>query len=161
MRVNFLPAAASLWVAILTMGCSDKPPECAAQQALTVVQTVMVDGFVEVVTQMYSDPHNVHEPADVAKVRSEIPVYAKGVKVNVTSIVQNGYDTGARKFSCSGKLTITTPAGATFSRDTNYSIQASADGKSAFIVKVSQPAPVIDALEQEFTKSRSQFRLRS
>jgi hypothetical protein len=161
MRVNLLPVVASLWVAILIVGCSDKPPECAAQQALTVVETVMVDGFVEVATKMYSDPHNVHEPTDVAKVRSEIPVYAKGVKVSVTSIVQNGYDAGARKFNCSAKLTITTPAGQTFSRDTNYAIQATAEGKNAFVVQVSEPAPFIDALEQDFTRSRSQFRLRS
>lgn len=160
MRANLLLTVVSIGIATLLTGCSDKPPECATQEALKGVETTMVNGFVEVVTQMYSDPSNVHEPADVAKVASEIPVFAKSVKVNVTSVVQNGYDQGARKFNCSGKLTITTPAGQSLSRDTNYAIQATADGKNAFVVQVSEPTPFIYALEQEFTRSKSQFRLR-
>lgn len=144
-------SGAMLALALLA-GCGSKPPDCPSPEALSVAQSVMADGFTSAAIKAYSDPTNVFEPADIAKQRTEIISYAKALKVSIGSVVQNGYDADARKFTCSGKLAVSTPTGETFSRDTDYSIQATADGKGTFVLQVGQPAPFVSSLLQDFAQ---------
>jgi hypothetical protein len=143
--------SAMLAMALLA-GCGSKPPDCPSPEALSVAQSAMADGFTSATSEVYSDPANVFEPADIAKVRSEIASYAKALKVSIGNVVQNGYDANARRFTCSGKLAIATPTGKNFSRDTDYSIQATADGKGTFVLQVAQPTPFISSLQQDFAQ---------
>ncbi len=142
----------AMFTAVLLAGCSSKPPACPSPEALSVVRSVMADSFANTATEAYSDPANVFEPADIAKVRSEIASYAKALKVSIENVVQNGYDANARKFTCSGKLAIATPTGKNFSRDTDYNVQATADGKNTFVVQVAQPTPFVNSLRQDFAE---------
>ncbi|MGJ7610665.1 MULTISPECIES: hypothetical protein [unclassified Variovorax] len=134
----------------LLVGCSSKPPDCASQQAASVARTILSDEFIKAATQAFSDPLEAIEPADVARMKSEIERYGQALKVDIHDVVQNGYDGDAHKFSCSGKLTITAPTSSTFARGTDYSIQSTADGKDTFVVKVAGVDPFVDSLEHDF-----------
>jgi hypothetical protein len=138
---------ATLLIVAFMSGCSSKPPECASPEALAVVQSLFVDEVASATRQLSME---AIDPA--ADVPAEGAAYSKALKVRIENIVKNGYDGDAHKFTCSGKLAISTPTGHEFSRNTDYSIQATADGKGNFVVKVSDSLPFLSSLEKDFSE---------
>lgn len=131
------------WVTVVTLAsvclsaCSSKPPGCADEQTVSLVQQIVLDRWKERTTKNRGQDENTPYIED----------YANGLKVEIRNIVSNGYNADARKHACTGEFVLRAVSGKAFSASREFSSQSTADGSSKFIVQVVE----VDSLLQSLT----------
>jgi hypothetical protein len=73
-----------------------------------------------------------------------------GLRVEVSEIVSNGFDSAANKYSCEGKISLTTATSDSAQLRSAFSSQAIAKGDGQFLVVVDQAGAIADALVDDF-----------
>jgi hypothetical protein len=105
---------------------------------------------METIEQHTSGPLNLL--ADDQRVKQFGIQYRQGLKIAIEGVVQNGYDSNARKYSCEGKLTVSTLRGQVYSIVTSYESQALAEGNGKFLVRVAEGTRMAEAVGQDFVE---------
>jgi hypothetical protein len=144
-KSNGFMAAGSSMVASFALlgltGCAEKPPACADPQTIAVagqiVQGEVRDRFTPQFTQ---------QPEETRQELSRLlQDYVARLKVGLVNIVSNGYNSEAKRFSCEGKLTVTSATGREISLQTPYTTQKTQDQKATFLLRIDR----FDTLERD------------
>jgi hypothetical protein len=142
------------------VGCSSKPPDCASAEAMDTASKLVKQSTGEALAFFLSDPNNIYERGQLDKLRADASQFAAAVKLNAANIVQNAYDSGARKFSCSAKFTAASSTGRAYSREQPYSVQSTADGPATYVLRIEEMEGLVAPLRQEFIESIANVQLR-
>lgn len=134
---------AILFTALITSACAEKPPDCAARETIglasDIVRTELRDRFT---------PQFSKQPQETRQVLSRLlQEYLSGLKVGLVNIVSNGYSSDAKRFSCEGKLTVTSATGREVTLQTPYTTQKTQDQKHTFLLRIER----FDALERDMS----------
>lgn len=114
--------------AILILGgCSTKPPECGDSDTRADIKKIIVTA----IEGNHSKNPARDDPDGVLK------KFTDSLKVEISDVVSEGYDEGAKKFSCRGELKVTMIGGETASREIAYSTQRTESSDKKFITRVS------------------------
>lgn len=140
--------------------CSGKPPDCASAEAMDTATRLVKQSTGETLALFLSDPQSLYEPEPLEKMRADAIRFAVALKLNASQIVQNGYDSGARKYSCSAKFTAVSATGRVYSREHAYSVQSTADGAKAYVLRIEELEGLIASLKQEFVEANANVQLR-
>jgi hypothetical protein len=124
-----------LSVALLT-GCAPKPPNCDDPQiADRLRQSVPRDGLK--VIQVNFDAAGAWQKPGADKLRTQLDAFIKTIKVDLATITTEGYDSAAKKHSCTADVTVTMDGAPVQIKRLAYSIQGTSDGKD-FVLNVPQ-----------------------
>lgn len=129
----FTAVAAATVLAVA--GCGSKPPGCADEATAGVIKSILADNAKDALGFKIED--------DTRKIADG---YLQGLKVSLKNVVSDGYDDRAKKNSCRAKLVVNTPAGAEFSRDTQYTTQKTEDKSGGFLVEVEGAQAFINSI---------------
>lgn len=145
-RRRYTPVVlATVLAAVLLTGCSSKPPGCADEQTVGLAKEIILDSWKELTTT--NRPQDEFSPY--------VAAYANGLKVEVRNIVSDGYNSEARKHSCTGEIALKTMSGATFTATRNFTSQATADGNKKFVVQVAAVEPLVRSLTNDLLQYMS------
>jgi hypothetical protein len=138
-RIQRSPLAAVVLIAIIaavTSGCAPKPPGCDDPQiADRLRQSVPRDGVK--VIQVNFDAAGAWQKPGADKLRAQLDAFIKTIKVDLGTITTEGYDSAAKKHSCTADLTVTMDGAPVQIKRLAYSIQGTSDGKD-FVLNVPQ-----------------------
>jgi hypothetical protein len=145
-RHSILAASMSVAAAAL-VGCSQKPPACADDATLALVRKMVADDALAEITAQNSYQPDTSKRAVVQRIADR---YAASLKVSLSQIVTNGFNSESKKYSCAGKLEAATPQGDVFSVSTAFSTQRTEDSKSSFVLEIDNYQPLLAAVVQQF-----------
>ena len=133
MQINsrILPAFV-LVAAALLVGCAKKPPGCADPQTAEVIRSLLLTEVQRGFTMRGETSVLEDDPRGIAK------AFMDSVKIAIVNPVSDGYDEGARKFSCRSELKLTSLGGEATVQNVSYSVQATADDSGNFMVEMSR-----------------------
>jgi hypothetical protein len=119
-------AALVIALTALVAGCSNKPPGCADPDTLTTVKQLVEDNANKYLSNR--DAFNDDPDGWMKKFYDEL-------KVELSSVVSEGYKEDAKKQLCRGTLKVTTGSGQTLERAVEYSTQKTEDKKDSFLLE--------------------------
>jgi hypothetical protein len=131
-RTTFM--ATCLVIALVT-GCADKPPGCADAQVLDRISAAIPRDAVELISNNINAAGNWKRPG-AEQLRTQVEAFGKSIKVQVQSITSEGFDSSAKKHSCTAEVQIRTANGSTESHRMAYTVQGTVDGKD-FLLNMS------------------------
>jgi uncharacterized protein YecT (DUF1311 family) len=135
-------------IAVLTAlaGCSAKPPGCADQETLGVIRNIVTTSLHERFSAAAEDVQDTDQKARILNLGDG---FVTGLKVELVNVVNNGYDTNAKKFSCAAQLSaIPALTGEGLKYTAAYTVQRTEDDKSKFLVEVERLKPFIKQLTE-------------
>jgi hypothetical protein len=119
---------------LLLVACSSKPPSCADSETVDQIKANIVDALMS----KYSKNIAKDDPDGLLK------KFMSELKVDLTKVVSDGYDEGAKKYSCSGNLKISMVGGATAERAIDYTTQkVEGDSDKKFLLNVDNFTPFV------------------
>jgi hypothetical protein len=131
---------------MMLVGCGETPPDCADAQTIGLATRIVQD---EVRSTFGAEIKK--QPEDVrSQLTSLLDAYASRLKASIVNIVSNGYNSDAKRFTCEGKLTVSSVTGKEFSEQTPYTTQKTQDKESTFVVRIDKFETVQQALDQDF-----------
>lgn len=127
--------------ALMLAGCS-KPPSCSDEQTTKSIHSMLDNRVKEIIPLVYGalandDPQNIKD------------TYLQGLKVEISNVVSDGYNDQAKRYSCRGKLSVSTPSGGKYDRDIAYSTQRTEGKGSDFMVEVQAFDPFAGAVVKD------------
>jgi len=128
-------------VALLTGGCSSKPPGCADAETTATARQMMADAVIK-----YMDGAASDDPDGWLK------KFADALTVEIAGVVSEGYKADAKKQLCRGTLKVTASTGATAERAIEYSTQLTEDKKGTFLLEIEDFTPFIALMGLETRK---------
>lgn len=119
---------------LLLVACSSKPPACADSETVDQIKADIVDALMS----KYSKNIAQDDPDGLLK------KFMGELKVDLTKVVSDGYDEGAKKYSCSGNLKVSMIGGATAERAIDYTTQkVEGNSDKKFLLKIDQFTPFV------------------
>jgi hypothetical protein len=125
----------SLALAALVAGCADKPPGCGDAQVLDRISAAIPRDAVNVISNNIEAAGNWKRPG-AEQLRTQLDTFGKSIKVQVNSIASDGFDSAAKRHSCTAEVQVSTADGSTESRRMAYTVQGVVDGKD-FLLNLS------------------------
>lgn len=126
--------ATCLVIALVT-GCADKPPGCGDSQVTDRISAAIPRDAVELISNNIRAAGNWKRPG-AERLRAELDAFGESIKVQVKRIASEGFDSSARKHSCTADVHITTANGSTETHRMAYTVQGMVDGKD-FLLNLS------------------------
>lgn len=112
--------------------CSDRPPECNSSTASETAKTILVDEAMKYLKdQAADDPDGL------------LTAFYKGFKVELSSIVSEGYRADAKKQLCRASFKLSTVNGETGEQQTGYVLQTVQDRGGGAIMEIVDPMPLV------------------
>ncbi len=138
------PTVTALLVAapLLLLSACSKPPECADKETLDVMKSIVTDNVKLTMPQFFTAEMLADDPKKIQD------AYYQSLQVEVINVVSDGYNEKAKKNSCKGNMTITTPTGK-LSRPVDYSTQKTQDKDGGFLVEIEAFQPTVMAIAQD------------
>lgn len=138
----------------LLAGCGGKPPGCADSAVTDLIKEMLIE---DTSTQLATALKTVTADQKT-KVTAIVKEYFNGLKVEMTDVVNDGYNADAKKYRCAGKLSVTTPLD-TYKVNTEYTTQKTEDSRSGFLLQVGQYRPMYNTIDVDLgaymTKTRT------
>lgn len=108
-------------------GCSNKPPGCADSEVAVTAKQLLT-----------GDPRNRDKGYAADDPDGLIAGFFDGLRVELVSVVDNGYDAQTHKQSCAGTLRVKAGDGWGFERQVSYATQRLVDDRKAFQLEMSE-----------------------
>jgi len=126
--------AAVLGLGIAVSACSSKPPGCADSETVSSAKALLVNSVNGALSQL-----NVADDPD-----GVMQKFFNGLKVELSSVVSNGYNADEKKQQCKASLTVTSITGDVGQRDIEYSTQKTEDKKNGdYLLEIQEFDPFI------------------
>lgn len=140
---TLIPALAATFLA----GCNPKPPSCADEQTLTLVRSTLIE---------YAQKTAANFPlgAEIIK-NANFQGYLSGLKITISDITSDGYDSNAKKYSCHAQVSITANQSPdNLSQTIDYDTQATEDsGPHKWLLQLKGETDLINRLAQAASKT--------
>lgn len=124
--------AVALPLSGLIAACSSKPPGCADAETMQTAKALVADNTVKYLGDKFGDDPD-----------GWIPKFMDSLKVEITGVVNEGYNSERKKQSCKGTLKIAMATGTAIERAIEYSTQKTEDQKGAFLLEIQDFAPFV------------------
>ena len=128
---------ASLFATLALVACGQKPPGCADTETLNTIRSLVVDDTKKALAKQAAD-----DP------EGWVQKFLDGLKVEVSGIVNNGYNADTKKQQCRGTMRVATPTDPVAERSIDYSTQVTEDQKRAFLLEIQNFEPFVVAVAQ-------------
>ena len=133
--------AVALPLSGLIAACSSKPPGCADAETMQTAKALVADNTVKYLGDKFGDDPD-----------GWIPKFMDSLKVEITGVVNEGYNSERKKQSCKGTLKIAMTTGTAIERAIEYSTQRTEDQKGAFLLEIQDFAPFVTSTGIEARK---------
>jgi hypothetical protein len=127
-------------VLILTVACAKKPSGCADTETRETIKNLFIKNF----------RLKIYHPSYTEDPKQLLDNYIKSIKIELTSIISNGYDENAKKYSCRADFSVKTVSGEEYSRKINYSSQLTQDKQELSYIEIQAFTPFIEAVALDF-----------
>lgn len=127
--------ATCLVLSALVIGCADKPPGCGDAKVTDQISAAIPRDAVELISNNIKTAGNWKRPG-AEQLRTDLDTFGKSIRVQVKSIASEGFDSAAKKHSCTAELQISTANGSTESHRMAYTVQGTVDGQD-FLLNMS------------------------
>lgn len=146
LALGYALAAAAL------VGCGAKPPECGAEETVATIREMLREGVQNTLAPEIAAEKAPHTKEYFGQI---LQAYLADMQISVTEIVSNGYDSGSKKFSCAGRLSVIAPMAKDngFGVRSAYSTQSIEGEKGKFLVQVEEFQPLLKAVVSDGFRS--------
>lgn len=137
----------AMFAAVIPLvACSDKPPGCADDETRQTMKELIVNEAKKIAPGSADDPTGI------------INKFMQGVQVELSSIVDDGYQAAAQKRSCKATMKVSVPNGQPLEGDVAWTVQRTVDDRSKFVLEL-MPADqfssqLADAAQASYTFNR-------
>lgn len=134
---------ATVLSAVLITACSSKPPGCADEQTINLGKSIVLetwDGSMQ----------GMRGWMDIST--PDVTRYNHGLKVEIRNITSDGYNSEARKFSCTGAFVVTTLNEKVYTVQREFTSQATVDGNGKFVVQIRDLEALHESLQGDLTR---------
>ena len=132
--------------ALLLVACSAKPPGCADDETRQTMKELIVNAAKKIAPGSADDPTGI------------INKFMQGVQVELSGIVDDGYQADARKRSCKATMKVNVPQGQPLESDVAYTTQRTVDDRSKFVLELTAAdqfsSRLADAAQASYTSNR-------
>lgn len=135
-RTRTLATAPSL---ILLTACSSKPPGCADEKTIDAVGSTLLDRW-----RVVFKDRGFASMFDLTA--EQVASFNNALKLEIRSIVSDGYNADAKKHSCTGEFVFQTVTGATYTASRRFTSQATAEGGGKFVVQIENGESLVNDL---------------
>lgn len=143
-RLGVLLTSAAL---ALLQGCAQKPPGCADAETTQTIQRLLIEHTQALLPQVLGGSPVAQD--DPRKIQD---AYYAALKVTLTNVVSDGYDSQSKKSSCRANMAVSTASGESLSRDLVYTTQKTEDKSGGFVVEVLDVQPFVMGLTTDLTR---------
>lgn len=126
---------ALLTIAALLTACGSKPPGCTDPEVSDTAKILLAGELASGKARIAQD-----DPAGL------IPAFLQGMKVQFSGVVDDGYQSDAKKQLCKAKLRVTYENGDGFERQVEYTTQRTIDDKNNFVLELGDAIPLMQAV---------------
>lgn len=120
--------------ALALAACAKKPPACSDAEVAQTIASIIADNTIGQDPTFSDDPQKIQEG------------YFQALKHDITNVVSDGYNEQAKKYSCRGRLSVSTITGETLSSNIVYSTQRTEGKGSDFLVEIEGFQPFLMAV---------------
>jgi hypothetical protein len=130
---------ATVMSAALVTACSSKPPGCADEMTIDAVKTTLLDRW-----RVVFKDRGFASMFDLTA--EQVASFNNALKLEIRSIVSDGYNADAKKYACTGEFVFQTVTGATYTASRRYTSQATAEGGGKFVVQIENGESLVNDL---------------
>lgn len=134
---NILLLFLALTSGLVLVACSSKPPGCADTETLKTAKELLVENIGKFISSGEMQPDDPD---------GWLQKFYDGLKVEITSVVSDGYKEDAKKQLCKGTMTIISVTGATAERSVEYSTQKTEDKAGGFLLEIQNAQPFVQKI---------------
>ncbi|MDO8177865.1 MAG: hypothetical protein Q7T62_06435 [Undibacterium sp.] len=136
-HVKFIKSILLAAALLLVSACSSKPPGCAEPETIKLFQTILTDNILKGLGTLATEKNDPN---------GMIATRMKALKIELTAIVNEGYNAEAKKQSCRGTLKLSGITDEVVEQPVTFITQKTESKNDDFLLEIDQIQPVIEAL---------------